>query len=90
MIFSSEILHNKMRESVKKDLTMRKTRIRMKELAEDRQIKMAQLARKADVDYRTILRIARDPYQSVQLKILMKLATALGVRLDEMVEFLDP
>ena len=54
-------------------------RLRVKELAEKQGLNMAQLARKADIDIRTLRRIYRHPTSEVSTFTLNKLATALGV-----------
>ena len=47
---------------------------------------MAQLARKADIDQRTLRRIYRDPGQEISIVVLGKPATALGVSPGDLIE----
>jgi DNA-binding Xre family transcriptional regulator len=64
-------------------------RLRVKELAEKRGLNMAQLARKADIDQRTLRRIYRDPTQEISALVLGKLATALNVSPGDLLEVID-
>ena len=64
-------------------------RLRVKELAEKQGLNMAQLARKADIDQRTLRRIYRDPTQEISTHVLGKLATALNVSPAELIEVID-
>jgi len=64
-------------------------RLRVKELAEQQGLNMAQLARKADIDQRTLRRIYRDPMQEISTLVLGKLATALGVSPGDLLEVVD-
>ncbi len=50
---------------------------------------MAQLARKADIDQRTLRRIYRDPTQEISTHVLAKLATALSVAPADLLEVID-
>ncbi len=50
---------------------------------------MAQLARRADIDQRTLRRIYRDPTQEISTHVLAKLAAALGVAPAELLEVVD-
>lgn len=61
-------------------------RLRVKEEAEKQGLNMAQLARKADIDQRTVRRIYRDPTQEISTLVLGKLATALGVLPGDLIE----
>ena len=64
-------------------------RLRVKELAEQQGYNIAQLARKADVDRRTLQRIYRDPTRQTSTTILDKLAKALGVSPADLIELID-
>jgi DNA-binding Xre family transcriptional regulator len=61
-------------------------RLKVKEIAEARGLNMAQLARKADIDIRTVRRIYRDPTGEISTSILDKLATALNVKPSDLIE----
>lgn len=61
-------------------------RLKVKEEAERQGLNMAQLARKADIDQRTLRRIYRDPTQEISTLVLGKLATALGVLPGDLIE----
>jgi DNA-binding Xre family transcriptional regulator len=47
---------------------------------------MGKLSRSADVSYRTIRLIYKDPYRDVALNTLEKLAKALGVSIADLIE----
>ena len=61
-------------------------RLRVKEIAESQGLNMAQLARKADVDLRTVRRIYREPTSEISTVVLDKLATALAVRPSDLID----
>ena len=64
-------------------------RLKVKELAEQQGLNMAQLARKADIDQRTLRRVYRDPTQEISTLVLGKLATALNVSPGDLLEVVD-
>lgn len=64
-------------------------RLRVREEAEKQGLNMAQLARKADIDQRTLRRIYRDPTQEISTNVLGKLAAALGVSPADLLEVID-
>ncbi len=61
-------------------------RLRVKEVAGEKGISIAKLARKADLDYKTVYRIAHDPYAEISTVTLGRLAEALGVSVKDLVE----
>jgi DNA-binding Xre family transcriptional regulator len=61
-------------------------RLRIKEVAEEKGISIAKLARRADLDYKTVHRIASDPYAEISTITLGRIAEALGVSVKELVE----
>ena len=64
-------------------------KLKIREEAEKQGLNMAQLARKADIDQRTLRRIYRDPTQEISTHVLGKLATALGVPPSDLLEVID-
>ena len=64
-------------------------KLKIREEAEKQGLNMAQLARKADIDQRTLRRIYRDPMQEISTHVLGKLATALGVPPSDLLELID-
>ncbi len=64
-------------------------KLRVKEEAEKQGLNMAQLARKADIDQRTLRRIYRDPMQEISTHVLDKLATALGISPADLLEVIE-
>lgn len=64
-------------------------RLRVKEVAAQKGLSMAKLARRADIDYKTVQRIFRDPYREVTTTTLDKLATALEVPVTDLIESVD-
>jgi DNA-binding Xre family transcriptional regulator len=65
-------------------------RLRVKEIAESKGLNMAQLARKADVDLRTVRRIYREPTSEISTTVLDKLATALDVKPADLIDSTEP
>jgi transcriptional regulator with XRE-family HTH domain len=61
-------------------------RLKVKEVAEAKGLNMSQLARKADIDIRTVRRIYRDPTSEISTSVLDKLATALNVNPSTLIE----
>ncbi|MFL5656679.1 MAG: helix-turn-helix domain-containing protein [Ktedonobacteraceae bacterium] len=61
-------------------------RLKVREIAESKNINQAQLSRTADVPINTIRRIWRNPYYEVRLSTLNKIAVALGVPATELFE----
>lgn len=61
-------------------------RQRIKEVAESQGINQGKLSRLADVGYSTIRRIFDDPYYSINLSTLDKIARALNVPATELIE----
>jgi len=64
-------------------------RLKVREEAEKQGLNMAQLARRADIDQRTLRRIYRDPTQEISTHVLAKLASALGVAPSDLLEVID-
>jgi len=54
-------------------------RLRVKEVAEEKGLSMAKLARRADIDFKTVQRIFHDPYRDISMSTLEKIAAALDV-----------
>jgi DNA-binding Xre family transcriptional regulator len=61
-------------------------RLKIKEVAKEKGISIAKLARKADLDSKTVYRIANDPYAEISTITLGRLAEALGVSVKDLVE----
>ncbi len=61
-------------------------RLKVREIAEAKGLNMAQLARKADIDVRTVRRIYRDPTSEISTTVLDKLATALDVKPSDLID----
>ena len=61
-------------------------RLKVKEIAEAKGLNMAQLARKADIDVRTVRRIYRKPTSEISTTVLDKLATALEVKPSDLID----
>ncbi|WP_081839048.1 helix-turn-helix domain-containing protein [Thermogemmatispora carboxidivorans] len=62
-------------------------RLRLREIAEEKNISMSKLAKLADVDYRTVRKIFRDPHAIVDSDTLDKLCWALGVTPAELIYY---
>ncbi len=61
-------------------------RLRVKEVAEAKGVSRLRLSRIADVNYKTIQGIWRDPYREISIRTLEKLARALKVPSSELIE----
>ena len=61
-------------------------RLKIREIAEQKHISMSKLSRTADVNYKTIQTIWRDPYHGINTKTLERIAKALDVSTSELLE----
>ncbi len=61
-------------------------RLKVKEIAKAKGFSMGKLQRDADLSYRTIQLIYRDPYREVTTTTLSKIARALGVPPGDLIE----
>jgi len=61
-------------------------RLRVREIAEARNINMSKLSRMADLNYNTIRAIWDDPMKDIAVSTLDKLAKALKVEITELIE----
>lgn len=63
-----------------------KVRLKVKELALERGFNQSTLSRAANVDFKTIQRLFRDPYRDVSMSTAVKIAWALNIPLTDMIE----
>lgn len=61
-------------------------KLRVKEIAQQKNLSMSKLSRAADVDMSTLSRVYHDPDYSPTLLTLEKLAKALRVRIADLIE----
>jgi DNA-binding Xre family transcriptional regulator len=61
-------------------------RLKVRETAEAKGVSMSKLQRDADIAFRTVKLIFRDPYRDINLSTLDKLAQALGVRICDLID----
>ena len=61
-------------------------RLRVKEIAVEKGMSIASLARKADLDNRTVYRIVHDPFAEITTVTLGRLARGLGVSVKDLIE----
>ncbi len=61
-------------------------RVRIREVAEAKGLDIAKLSRRADLAYRTVWELWRDPDRDVSIKTLGKIAEALGVPVTDLIE----
>jgi DNA-binding Xre family transcriptional regulator len=71
---------------MRKKRTGRMIRLRVREVAEQQGISVTKLARKADIDIRTLRRIYKQPTAEVSTYTLNKLAAALNCSPTELIE----
>ena len=63
-----------------------KVRLKVKEIALERGFNQSTLSRAANVDFKTIQRLFRDPYRDVSLSTIVKIAWALNISLNDLIE----
>ncbi len=61
-------------------------RLRIKEIAKERKISMGKLSRMSDVSQTTIKRIFDNPYHDAGIHTLWKIAKALGLSINDVIE----
>lgn len=61
--------------------------LRIKEIADTKGISMNRLARSADVDYKTVQKLFRNPEADINLSTLDKLAWTLGVTPADLIDY---
>lgn len=61
-------------------------RLKIREVALAKGVNMSQLQRAADVTFRTVKLLFRDPYRDINLSTLDKLAHALQVPISDLIE----
>lgn len=61
--------------------------LKIKEVAQAKEISQGKLARKADVDVKTVRRIFRNPREIITTETLDKFATALEVDVCDLIEY---
>jgi len=61
-------------------------RLRIREVAEAKGVSRLRLSRIADINYKTIQGVWRDPYREISIKTLEKIGRALGVPSSELIE----
>jgi DNA-binding Xre family transcriptional regulator len=63
-----------------------KIRLKVKEVALERGFNQSTLSRAANVDFKTVQRLFRDPYRDISLSTLIKIAWALDTPLNDLIE----
>jgi DNA-binding Xre family transcriptional regulator len=63
-----------------------KIKLRVKEVATKKGLDRAKLARQADLTYETVHLLWNDPYRSVSMATLVKIARVLNVAVSELYE----
>lgn len=65
------------------------TRLRVKDIAQQKGISMGKLSRQADISYRTVQRIYNEPDYFPSIPTLERIARVLGVRTGDLIEDID-
>lgn len=61
-------------------------RLRVREVAQEKGLDIAKLSRRADLAYKTVWQLWNDPDKDVSIKTLGKLADALGVPINDLID----
>jgi DNA-binding Xre family transcriptional regulator len=61
--------------------------IKIREYARERKLSQSKLSRRADMDIRAVQRLYRNPYANITLETLEKLAVALEVLPNDLIEY---
>ena len=62
-------------------------KIRLREVATEKKISMAQVAKRSGLDYKTVQRIWNEPYKNVDTITIDRLCKGLGVRPGDLLEY---
>ncbi len=65
---------------------MGKVKLRIKEVATAKGYSMNRLSRASDVSFNTIKRLWKNPYSGASIDTLAKIASALGVTVNDLIE----
>jgi DNA-binding Xre family transcriptional regulator len=65
---------------------MRRVRMRVKEIIKEQGRSVASVARKADMDNKTVHRLIKDPYAEATTVTIARLAEALDVSVKDLIE----
>ncbi len=63
-----------------------KVLLKVKEIGEQKGFNQSTLSRKADVDFKTVQRLFRDPARDISVSTLAKIARALKVDVNDLLE----
>ena len=63
-----------------------RTRLRVKEVANEKGISLTKLSQRSEVAYNTVRRVWREPYADVNISTLQRLADVLGVHVNDLLE----
>jgi DNA-binding Xre family transcriptional regulator len=63
-----------------------RTRLKVREVANEKQISLTKLSQRSEVAYNTVRRVWRDPFTDVTLSTMQRLADVLGVDVRELIE----
>ncbi|GAC1581672.1 MAG: hypothetical protein PVS3B3_11430 [Ktedonobacteraceae bacterium] len=63
-------------------------KIRLQEVAIEKKISMAQVAKRSGLDYKTVQRIWNDPYKNVDTLTIARLCKGLSVGPGELLEYI--
>ena len=63
-----------------------KIRLKVREIAEQKGFNQSSLSRAANIDFKTVKRLFRDPYRDIAISTIVKIAWALDVSIADLVE----
>jgi len=63
-----------------------RVRLKVKEVAEQKNISLTRLSQRSEVAYNTVRRLWREPYSDVSISTLKRLADVLGVDVRDLIE----
>jgi DNA-binding Xre family transcriptional regulator len=67
-------------------LASMKIRLNVREIAEQKGFNQSSLSRAANIDFKTVKRLFRDPYRDIAISTLVKIAWALDVSVADLIE----
>lgn len=61
-------------------------RLRVKEVAQEKNVGMAKLSRLSDISYKTVQKVWRNPYHDASISTINRIAKVLGVPATDLLE----
>lgn len=75
-----------LQQAEKHSVARMRIQLKVRKIAEEKGYNQSSLSRRANVDFKTIQRLFRDPYRDIAVSTLVKIAKALKVSISDLIE----